>query len=863
MDESAPLPLSVPVPRLDDVARIDPRDLDTLLAYSLAQMPHGVIAVDREQRVVMFNQAAERIWGTEAAWVCGQSVERLRPAILATYFAEVAQDAPGHATDPRDLILPRPQGDAILAVSLMSVVRDTRRLTVAFVRDVTRQREHEARMRQLSLAVDRSDTALITLDAQLGVTYVNAGFTRLFGYTLAQMRGKRPTEMLAGPHSDPDTMRYIYEQASAWRQFSADLLMYRSDGRPLWTSIITNPVNDAPGTPSESVAVLTDITHSKMHEVLHNRVLDALVREQPLVDVMTMICVELERVAPALCATVLSVDSDSRLRPLASPSLPAAYADAIDGLRIGSGVGVCGTAAWRGRAVSVSDTRTDPLFTHFRMIPEQYGLLAAWSSPIKSSGGRVLGTFAIYYREARDPDPWHIKLADICLHLCALALEREQTRARVHQLAFYDALTGLPNRMMFNARAEQLLVNAESQNTPAAVLFLDVDRFKRVNETQGHAAGDGLLRDIAQRLGEHLGLGDLIGRQAGDEFVLALPQCGAEQAGGIAERLLGAIAAPSVVGHMTLHPSASIGVAMFPEDGRDINTLLRHADLAMHRAKTEGGGSFRFFSADMNRLAQERVALETALREALRRDQLQLHYQPQVLSHPPHPLYGVEVLLRWEHPQLGPISPARFVPLAEESGLIGELGRWVLRGALRQLADWRQRGVAIPRIAVNLSASNFEDPQLLDELLRLLQHHGLSPSDVTLEMTESVMLSPQPRVLDNIAAMQAAGLALSLDDFGTGYSSLSHLHRLPIHELKLDMSFVRDLEHSMSARALTNSVLRIGESLRKHVVAEGVETDRQRRLLAGLGCEVLQGFLFSRPLPAEELEQWLAARDGQ
>jgi len=846
-----------------DVAAVDPRDLETLLGYSLAQMPHGVIAVDDTRRVVMFNRAAERIWNVEAAGMCGQPVTALQPPILARYFDEVAQDVPGHATDPRDLALLREDGSQLLlAVSLMSVARDQRRLTVAFVRDVTRQREHEAHLRQLSLAVDRSDTALITLDADLGVTYVNAGFTRLFGYTLEQMRGKRPTQLLAGPHSDAETMRYIQEQAANWRKFSADLLMYRSDGRPLWTSIITNPVSDVPGTPSESVAVLTDITHSKMHEVLHNGVLDALVREQPLADVMTMICVELERVAPALKASVLSVDNDSRLRPLASPSLPAEYSKTIDGLRIGAGVGVCGTAAWRGRPVSVSDTRTDPLFGDFRVIPERYGLLAAWSSPIKSSGGRVLGTFAIYYDEAREPDPWHIKLAEICLHLCALALEREQTRARVHQLAFYDALTALPNRMMFNARAEQLLVNAESQNTGAAVLFLDLDRFKRVNETQGHAAGDGLLRDIAQRLSEHLGLGDLVGRQAGDEFVLALPQCGAEQAAGIAERLLGAVAAPSVVGHITLHPSASIGVAIFPEDGRDINTLLRHADLAMHRAKTEGGGSFRFFSADMNRLAQERVALETALREALRRDQLRLHYQPQVLAHPPHPLYGVEVLLRWDHPQLGPISPARFVPLAEESGLIGDLGRWVLRNAMAQLADWRQRGVAIPRMAVNLSASNFDDPHLLDELLGLLDQHGLSPSDITLEMTESVMLSPQPRVLDNIAAMQAAGLALSLDDFGTGYSSLSHLHRLPIHELKLDMSFVRDLEHSMSARALTNSVLRIGESLRKHVVAEGVETDRQRRLLAGLGCEVLQGFLFSPPLPAAELEAWLRDREG-
>jgi diguanylate cyclase (GGDEF)-like protein/PAS domain S-box-containing protein len=827
------------------------------------QTPDGVVAIDGDLRVVLFNAAAAQIWRVDPARVIGGPLNRLNPRALTDAFLALVRAEPGVPAASFEMALRHDDGHlATLSVRLVRVDRDETFLGLAFVRDITRQREQETRARTLMLALDRTDNAVATLDRDLGITYVNAGFTRLFGYSIDQMRGKRPTEMLAGPHSCTDTMRRIYADASAWRSFSGDLLLYRRDGRPLWVSILNNPIGEVPGAPCDAVAVFTDITHNKMHEVLHNRVLDALVREQPLGEVMRLICVELERVAPGLLTSVLSVDSDSRLRPLASPSLPREYSDAINGLQTGSGVGVCGTAAWRGRAVSVTDTLTDPLFADFRELVQRHGLLAAWSSPIKSSGGRVLGTFAIYYRESREPDPWHIKLAEICLQLCALALEREQTRARVHQLAFYDALTGLPNRMMFNARAEQLLVNAESQNVPAAVLFVDVDRFKRVNETQGHAAGDGLLRDIAQRLGENLGIGDLAGRQAGDEFVLALPQCGAEQAAGLAERILGAIAAPSVVGHMTLHPSASIGVAMFPEDGRDINTLLRHADLAMHRAKVEGGGSFRFFSADMNRLAQERVALETALREALRRDQLQLHYQPQVYSHPPHALYGVEVLLRWEHPQLGPISPARFVPLAEESGLIGELGRWVLRRACGQLADWRRRGIAVPRIAVNLSASNFEDPQLLDELLGLLQTNALIPGDLTLEMTESVMLSPQPRVLDNIAAMQAAGLLLSLDDFGTGYSSLSHLHRLPIHELKLDMSFVRDLEHSMSARALTNSVLRIGESLNKLVVAEGVETERQQRLLAGLGCEVLQGFLFSKPLPAAELEAWLQGRQG-
>jgi len=338
-----------------------------------------------------------------------------------------------------------------------------------------------------------------------------------------------------------------------------------------------------------------------------------------------------------------------------------------------------------------------------------------------------------------------------------------------------------------------------------------------------------------------------------------LPHCGAEQAAGAAERLLLALAEQLVVGHVTLHPGASIGVAMFPDDGRDIETLLRHADLAMYRAKREGGGSFRFFSADMNRMAQERVAMETALREALRRDQLQLHYQPQLFSQPPYALYGVEALLRWQHPQLGDISPARFVPMAEECGLIDELGHWALRQACRQMSDWRLRGVLVPRVAVNLSASNFGDAQLPARVAQVLSASALAPSDLALEMTESVMLSNAPAVLANLRQLQASGVRLSLDDFGTGYSSLSHLHQLPVNELKLDMSFVHDLEHSQTARTLTTSVVRIGESLRLHTVAEGVETQAQRAFLAQLGCDVLQGFLFAPALPAAQLERWLDA----
>jgi len=279
----------------------------------------------------------------------------------------------------------------------------------------------------------------------------------------------------------------------------------------------------------------------------------------------------------------------------------------------------------------------------------------------------------------------------------------------------------------------------------------------------------------------------------------------------------------------------------------------------MYQAKNSGRNGARFYSREMDHNAQERLALETALREAVEQRQLHLHYQPQVRGDG-RGLYGVEALLRWRHPHLGDIPPNRFVPLAEECGLMAELSHWVMEEACRQHADWRRRGLAIPRVAVNLSASAFELPSLVEQVRQLLERHGLSPGSLVLEITESVMLSAQSQVSANLHALHALGVRLSLDDFGTGYSSLSHLHRLPISEMKLDRSFISEIGHDPAASALILSVLRIGESLGKHVVAEGVETDAQRRFLIDNGSPALQGYLFSPALSPGALEQWLGER---
>ncbi len=728
--------------------------------------------------------------------------------------------------------------------------------------------------------VEASDAAIFVTGPDGRIVDVNPGLTRLLGYAREELLGSRPAERLCGTEADARALARTLawtladgavaggpddgEASSAPSAgLKLDLLVRCRDTRPMWVSVVANALPgpaDLAGRNAHAVVVMTDITRTKLHEVLQHKVLDAVVHDMPLREVMTLLCSEVERLAPEVVATVLAVDAQGLLRPLAAPSLPDEVSDAYDGLPIGPQVGSCGTAAWRREPVLVTDIAADPLWADYRALVLPLGLAACWSSPILGSHGDVLGTFAFYYRERRAPSPMHEQLVRVSTDLCALLLERERTAADVQALTLHDPVTGLPNRTRFTAIAASVLTDPRRGDEPIALLVIDLDRFRHVNETQGHRVGDGLLRQLANRLQQGTRELDLVGRLAGSEYVVLLPQCPAGLAGTTAGRLIGLLTRPLDVAGAWLHPSVTVGIAMHPEDGRDVESLLQHASLALNRAKGEARGGFRFYSPEMNRAARERAMLEADLRHALADGGLELHYQPQLGTDAAQTLHGVEALARWRHPQLGMVPPARFVSLAEESDLIGLLGRWVLEQACRQVADWRREGVDTGRVSVNLSPRDFDDAALPGIVAGALERHGLSPALLTLELTESVMLNPGPDAMAAIAAVRASGVQLAMDDFGTGYSSLSLLHRLPVGELKLDKTFVHDIEHSASARALTVSVLRIAESLGMTVVAEGVETEAQRHFLAERGCPVVQGYLLARPMPADALVRWVLER---
>jgi diguanylate cyclase (GGDEF)-like protein len=489
-----------------------------------------------------------------------------------------------------------------------------------------------------------------------------------------------------------------------------------------------------------------------------------------------------------------------------------------------------------------------------------FGLAACWSSPI-IVGDRVLATFALYYRQPRSVAPFHRRMVEACVRLCQLALQHEQHQREIRRLAYVDGVTGLANRSQLTDLARQLLPFAKRSGAPAALLLLDLDRFKTVNDSLGHAVGDEVLREAAQRLQGVMRESDTLARLGGDEFVALLNGCDPDAAQQVAVKLLEALREPlrmeGLSGLTGMGLDASVGIACCPTDGDDLDTLLKHADIAMYEAKRAGRGCIRYFMEAMNASLDERVALENDLRRALAAHELTLHYQPKVCLASGR-LVGVEALVRWQHPVRGMVPPDRFIPMAEECGLINQLDAWVLERACEQMASWRHAGVEVPTVAVNVAALRFSQDDLVGHLSSLLARHGLPASAVMLEVTERLVLGDDIRAFDQIARIHELGVRLSVDDFGTGYSSLSYLKRLPVSELKIDRSFVRDLEADAGDRALVAAIIGIGRALDIVVVAEGVETDAQRQVLADAGCATAQGWFFARPMPAAQLAEWLA-----
>jgi diguanylate cyclase (GGDEF)-like protein/PAS domain S-box-containing protein len=640
-----------------------------------------------------------------------------------------------------------------------------------------------------------------------------------------------------------------------------------ASGVKTWITTTKVPLRNDKNEVFGLIGISRDITERRLADALRDgqaQILEMIATSAPLADVLERLVLLMESQFKGIIGAVLLLDENSaRLRYGAAPSLSDAYAKIVDGLPISAKAGSSGAAAYRREAVVVADIMTDPLWEDYRGPAAEHGLHACWSTPILSHQGAVLGVFATYSKEAREPTDAERRLIGVATRIAGIAIERGLAEERIHFMANHDALTGLPNRALLNDRLSQALLYAQRYDRWVTVLFVDLDNFKFINDSLGHNAGDELLKTIAKRMGNCIRATDTVVRFGGDEFVVVLfdqPK-NADVVSQTVRKIQSAIAEPVRLQGHDLRVTSSLGVATYPDDGRDANTLLANADAAMYRAKDVGRDNFQFYTSELNSKVHERFLLQEELRNAVSRSEFVLHYQPQVDLRSGR-VFAVEALVRWKHPKLGMVPPIKFIPMAEETGLIMPIGDWVLREACRQNKAWQDAGLPPVTVGVNVSARQFRERDLVNRVGCALKDSGLEARYLELELTESVIMQDVGLAVATMKDLQGLGVQLSIDDFGTGYSSLSALKTFSVSRLKIDKSFIDGLLADENDRAVAGAVISLGQTLKLRVIAEGVETEAQAAFLRNINCDEMQGYLFSKPVPAQGIEDMLGAASG-
>ncbi len=583
-----------------------------------------------------------------------------------------------------------------------------------------------------------------------------------------------------------------------------------------------------------------------------NRILNLIASGADLEFIFAALAEFVETQCRGVHCALAALDAVGNCSLVAAPTLPPGFGEALataghlerppPGAPGASGAGEVTNAA----------SSVQPLDASLRAHVGESGPQYVTTSRICGSQNQVLGVLSLYSRQHDALHDLDVRLIGICTGLAGIAIEGRWAADRIQHLAHHDDLTGLPNRLLFNSQLEQALARAHRLGSSVALLFLDLDRFKIINDTLGHAAGDSVLKQIAGHLRTCVRGSDLLARVGGDEFTLVVEHsAGIEELGGISQKLLAAVSSAVTVDGAQYQLSGSIGIAIYPKDGFDAASLLKNADIAMYRAKSSGRDTYQFYANEIDVHSLERLALENELRQAVQRREFEVHYQPKV-DIASGRIAGAEALVRWRHPHRGLLLPGKFIFVAEEVGLIGAIGNLVLENVCRDLASWRGAGLPPTRVAINLSAQQFADSRLLDNLDRVLNETGCDPQLLEFEITESVMMMSPDKALQLLDHIKTYGITLAIDDFGTGHSSLAYLKRFPVDSIKIDNTFIRDIVADPDDLAITKGIIALGHSLALKVIAEGVETQAQLDLLRRHRCDEFQGFLFSAAIPAAE-----------
>lgn len=590
---------------------------------------------------------------------------------------------------------------------------------------------------------------------------------------------------------------------------------------------------------------------------VRSAILEKVVNAESLHTVLHDIVYAIEAEYKEQICSVLLLEN-GRLKKGAAPSLPDFYNDAIDGVDIGEGVGSCGNTAATNEPTIVEDISTHPYWSAWKGLAASAGVAACWSQPIQGANGEVIGTFAIYHREKAIPTAEERVLIRQFAHIASIAIERELANRVIWRQANFDSLTGLPNRNLMLGHLQLAMKTADRENEKVAVVFLDLDNFKDVNDALGHDVGDKLLVECAMRIKRCLRADDTVSRLGGDEFVIILNGiCGLSSIENVVQKVLSEIIKPYTLEFERIHTSASMGITLYPEDANDVKDLLKNADQAMYGAKAQGKNSYHYFTHDMQKAAIRRISLLNDLRYAVKNNELFLEYQPIVCFNDSKEVKA-EALLRWQHPIKGRIAPDDFIPLAEESGLIIEISNWVFDEVTRRIKQWRREHSKFVQISINTSPSQyFNQESNITEWLTLLLERGLSARSILLEVTENLLMEADAEVSKKLFQFRQAGIDIALDDFGTGFSSISYLKKFPTDYIKIDKSFVNAMTDVSNDKVLCEAIIVMAKKLGISVVAEGVETEEQFNILSAMGCDYAQGYLIARPMQLSDFDAYL------
>jgi len=823
------------------------------LAAMIQAAPLALYSLTLEGLVKHWNTAAEQTLGLSQATVVGQMLQPDQQ--LEAAFSALRRNLTG-GHPPVSQRLERPQTDgSVHAVELSAALLiegDHAAGLVGVARELTRDEQRllaAERQRSLleSVLAFANDSVLITeaepIDAPgPRILYANESFTRTTGYSLADVLGQSP-RVLQGPRTDRKVLDRIREALATWQSIEVELINYRKDGSEFWVELSIAPVADSNGWYTHWISIQRDITERKrssLHlERERNEVLELAARNAPLDSVFARLTEHLERGFPdTVVGFVLAQDP------------PILYAG--------------------------KNHRTAPVWSQPDILPILLGLedhvlvrlpagdkAALWGTAlsIRSQSGLRRGTVAVLHPVSVAWEPEDQVRLEAVAQLTGLVLDRYDAQQTLERQALHDSLTGLPNRLQFSLHLERALREARDQDCSVAVGMLDLDRFKLINDTLGHSAGDQLLRQVAQRLEAHLGHPKALARMGGDEFLLLLTSVtDVPEVEQRAQGLVEALEQPFILDNQEVFVRPSIGFSVFPAQSSTAEQLLQQADTAMYQAKRRGGG-FSLYAPE-TKAGHSVVTLESALNRALERQEFVLHYQPQFATRSGE-LQGLEALLRWQHPDLGLIPPSEFIPLAEVTGLIVPIGRWVMEQAARQAVVWSELHPNLT-VAVNLSARQFERQDLIDDVAHVLDISGLPPHQFELEITETLLMQAVDAP-ETLRRLKELGVKIAVDDFGTGYSNLAYLRHFPIDRLKIDRSFIHGLsnglDHDGRDRALLSAVLHLAQALQLSVTVEGVEHRAQLDFLDGQHCDQVQGFLLERPQSISWITAWLTSQN--